>query len=293
VDDTELYTKLLGITPPWRVTRVTVDMAAERIDVWVEEAPGTKFHCAGCGAPRAVYDHTAEQVWQHLDTCQCRTYVHARLPRTTCPVDGVRQIVGPWAEPRSPFTRQYEGRLLACCRECDITGVSRLTGASWDTLWGVLTRAVARGLARKPRRLPRRLGIDEKALGKGQRYETVVVDLDRGTVEAVLDDRSQAALESYYRQFTPEELKSLQAIAMDMEAHYIAATYACVPDAGSKLVFDKYHAVRLVTTRWMTCAGRSTKRCGPRRTSGSRARSTSGSGTPKTCRSGAGRSSRR
>jgi hypothetical protein len=63
VDDTELYTRLLGITPPWRVTRVTVNMAAERIDVWVEEAPGTKFHCAACGEPRAVYDHTAEQVW--------------------------------------------------------------------------------------------------------------------------------------------------------------------------------------------------------------------------------------
>jgi transposase len=248
VDDTELYTKLLGITPPWRVTRVTVDMAAERIDVWVEEAPGTKFPCAGCGAPRGVYDHTPAQVWQHLDTCQCRTYVHAHLPRTTCPVDGVRQIVGPWAEPRAPFTRQYEGWLLACCRECDVTGVSRLTGASWDTIWGALTRAVARGLARKPRRLPVRLGVDEKALGKGQRYETVVVDLDRGTVEAVLDDRSQAALESYYRQFTPEELEAIQAIAMDMEAHYIQATLACVPGAATKLVFDKYHAVRLVTT---------------------------------------------
>jgi hypothetical protein len=33
MDDTELFTKLLGIQPPWRVTRVTVDMAAERIDV--------------------------------------------------------------------------------------------------------------------------------------------------------------------------------------------------------------------------------------------------------------------
>lgn len=248
MDDTELYTRLLGITPPWRVTRVTVDMAAERIDVWVAEAPGTKFHCAGCGAPRAVYDHTPEQAWQHLDTCQCRTFVHARLPRTTCPVDGVRQIAAPWAEPRSPFTRAYEGHLIALGRECDVTGVHRLTGASWDAVWGVLARAVARGLARKPRRLPARLGIDEKALGKGQRYETVVVDLDRGTVEAVVDDRSQAALETYYRQFTAAELAEIQAIAMDMEAHYIQATYACVPDAATKLVFDKYHAVRLVTT---------------------------------------------
>ena len=248
MDDIELYTQLLGITPPWRVTRVTVDMAAERIDVWVEEAPGTKFRCAGCGQPRPVYDHTAEQVWQHLDTCQCGTYVHGRLPRTSCPGDGVRQIAAPWAEPRSPFTRPYERRLLALCRECDVTGVHRLTGGSWDTIWGVLTRAVARGLARKPHRLPVRLGIDEKALGKGQRYETVVVDLARGTVEAVLDDRSQAALESYYRRFTPEELQGIQAIAMDMEAHYIQATHACVPGAARKIVFDKYHAVRTVTT---------------------------------------------
>ena len=167
MDDRELYTKLLGITAPWRVTRVTVDMAAERIDVWVEEASGAKFRCAGCRQPMPMYDHTPEQVWQHLDTCQCRTYVHARLPRTNCPVDGVRQIAAPWAEPRSQFTRQYEGHLIDLCRECDVTGVHRLTARSWDELWGILERAVARGLARKPRRLPTRLGVDEKAIRKG------------------------------------------------------------------------------------------------------------------------------
>jgi len=247
MEDTELYSTLLGITPPWRVTQVVVDMAAERIDVWVAEAPGTKFHCAGCGEARSVYDHTAEQVWQHLDTCQCRTYLHARLPRTTCPSDGVRQIAAPWAEPRSPFTRQYEGHLLDLCQECDVTGVRRLTATSWEAVWGVLTRAVARGLARKPQRLPTRLGVDEKAIRKGHHYETLVVDLDTGTVEAVLDERTQASLEAYYRQFTAEELANLEAIAMDMWEPYILATHACVPDAAKKIVFDKYHATRYVT----------------------------------------------
>jgi transposase len=247
MDDTELYTKLLGITPPWRVTRVAVDMAAARIDVWVEEAPGTPFRCAGCGEARPVYDHTPEQVWRHLDTCQCRTYVHARLPRTTCPTDGVRQIAGPWAEPRSPFTRAYEGHLIDLGQECDVTGVCRLTALSWDAIWGVLTRAVARGLARKPTRLPPRLGIDEKAVRKGHHYETLVVDLDRGTVEAVLDERTQASLEAYYQQCTEEELATIEAIAMDMWEPYILATHTCVPEAGEKIVFDKYHAVRTVT----------------------------------------------
>jgi transposase len=246
MDDTQLFAKLLGITPPWRVARVAVNMAAERIDVWVEEAPGTKFRCPGCGDPVPVYDHTPEQSWRHLDTCQCQTYVHARLPRTACPVDGVKQVGAPWAEGRSDATRRFEARIIDTAKECDVTGVRRLLQTTWDATWGVLERAVARGLARKPRRLPTRLGIDEKAIRKGHHYETIVVDLDTGTVEAVLDDRTQASLEAYYRRFTPAELATIEAIAMDMWEPYIQATHACVPDAAGKIVYDKYHAVRAV-----------------------------------------------
>ena len=95
-------------------------------------------------------DHAEEQVWQHLDTCQWRTYVHARLPRTSCPADGVRQIVAPWAEPRSQITRAYEGRLIDLCKECDVTGLRRLTATGWEAVWGVLTRVVARAGPQAP-----------------------------------------------------------------------------------------------------------------------------------------------
>ena len=247
MNDTELFTQLLGITAPWRVTRVAVDMAAERIDVWVEEAPGTRFPCATCAGPSPGYDHTPEQVWRHLDTCQCQTYLHARLPRTTCPVDGVKQIPAPWAAARSQVTRRFERRVIDTCKECDVTGVTRLLGASWDELWGVMARAVARGLARKPHRVPARIGVDEKAVGKGQDYESLVCNLDTGTVEYVVDDRTQASLEADYRQFTLEELAGIEAIALDMWEPYVKATKACVPEAATKIVFDRYHATTQVT----------------------------------------------
>jgi transposase len=48
MEDTQLYAMLLGIKFPWRVNGVQVDMASNRIDVWIEEAPGTKFPCAVC-----------------------------------------------------------------------------------------------------------------------------------------------------------------------------------------------------------------------------------------------------
>ncbi len=247
MEDTALFTMLLGIQPPWCVTRVQVTLAADRLDVWVEEVPGTKFPCVACATPAPVYDHTAEQVWRYLDTCQCQTYVHARLPRTSCPTDGVKQVPAPWAEPRSLYTRGFEHRVIDTLKECDVTGVMRLLGTSWDATWGVMERAVARGRARKEQRVPARIGIDEKAVGKGQDYESLVVDLDQGTVEYVVDDRTQASLERYYRQFTPEELQAIEAIALDMWDPYIAATKACVPDAARKIVFDRYHATTQVT----------------------------------------------
>ncbi len=238
---------LLGIKFPWKINRVHVDMASNRIDVWIEEAPGTKFPCAVCTQEAPVYDHAEEQVWRHLDTCQCQTYVHARLPRTTCSVDGVKQIRAPWADLRSQFTRLFEVRLIDTLKECDVTGVTRLSETTWDETWGVMMRAVTRGLARKEKRVPARIGIDEKSIGKGHNYESIVCDLDRGTVEYVVDDREQKSLESYYRQFTKEELAQIKGIAMDMWEPYVAATRAFVPGADEKIVFDRYHATTHVT----------------------------------------------
>jgi transposase len=134
-----------------------------------------------------------------------------------CPGDGVKQVPAPWAEQRAEHTRLFERQIIDTSQQCDVTGVRWLLRTTWDATWGVLERAVARGLRRKPRRLPApRLGVNEKAIRKGHHYETLGVDLDTGTVEAVLDDRIEASLEAYYRQFTSEELATIEAIALDM-----------------------------------------------------------------------------
>jgi transposase len=247
MQDTELYAKLLSLGRGWRVREVRLDLAQSRVDVWVETVEGGEWKCPECKVVGAVYDHTGEQVWRHLDTCQCRTYVHARLPRTVCREHGVRQVAAPWAGPRSGFTLQLECRLIETLKECDVTGCCRLQGVSWDEGWGIVERAVRRGRARKPRRIPEYFGIDEKSFARRHRYETLVCDLRRGTVEEVIDDRKQESLEAYYKQFSAEELEGVKAVAMDMWEPYVAATRAYLPQAEQKIVFDRYHATRLVS----------------------------------------------
>jgi transposase len=247
MQDTELYEKLLGLTNPWRVTKVKLDTADNRVDVWVEDYPGIKWDCPECKIKASVYDHSEERVWRHLDTCQFGTYIHTRIPRVKCTTHGIRQISVPWAELGSRFTLLYENKVIDTLKECDVTGVNRLTGTTWSEAWNIMEKAVERGLKRKKVSVPEYIGIDEKSFAKRHKYETLVCNLRTGTVECVLDERDQDSLESYYSQFNAEDLAVIKAIAMDMWDPYIAATRNFVPDAGSKIVFDRFHIIRYVT----------------------------------------------
>lgn len=245
--DTELYAALLHLRHPWKVTEVKVDITGGRIDVWIEHAPDTKWLCPECRRSAPLYDHGAEREWRHLDTCDCKTFVHTRPPRVQCKEHGVRQIGPTWADPGSHYTLKFESHVIDTLKECDVMGATRLTGLLWDATWRIVEKAVERGQARKERRIPARLNIDEKSFARRQRYETLVFDQDRGTVEYVVDDRDQSSLEKYYQQFTLEERAEVKAVAMDMWDPYIAATKAFIPEAENKIVFDKFHIVRYVT----------------------------------------------
>jgi len=114
-----------------------------------------------------------------------------------------------------------------------------LYSIGWDRCWNAVDRAVKRGQTRKEHAIPIRLGVDEKSFAKGHKYKTIVTDIDRGTVEYVADDREQESLEAYYRQINKEQLKSSEAVAMDMWNPFIAATKKYIPEAHKKIVIDR------------------------------------------------------
>ena len=126
--DTELYTALLRLRPPWVIREVQLDLAADRVDVWFEEGTGAKWGCSECGRAVRLFDHAEERQWRHLDACHCQTCLHAQLPRVECPEHGVRGVAASWAGPGSSLTVRLESRLIDTLKECDVTGVMRRTG---------------------------------------------------------------------------------------------------------------------------------------------------------------------
>jgi len=241
MQDTALYQYLLGLQSPWTVSRVNLDVNAQRVDVWAAHPEDAAWACPHCSTVLPLYDHAEERAWRHLDSCQFQTHLHARIPRVACREHGVVQVTVPWAEPRSRFTLLFERLAIDVLRQCDVSGATRILRISWDEAWGLLERAVTRGRARKVRTVVRRIGVDEKAAAKGHRYLRLVCDLDEGTVEHIAEDRKQESLDGYYAALSQEQLNGIEAVAMDMWEPYIQATRARVPDAAAKIVFDRFH----------------------------------------------------
>ena len=120
--DTELYRHVLGLTPPWTVSKVELSVEKHQVDVWAEHRANASFACPDCGTVSGLHDHAEERGWRHLDTCQFATLLHARVPRVKCPTHGVRQVVVSWAE---RFTLLFERFAIDVLKETDVAGGSR------------------------------------------------------------------------------------------------------------------------------------------------------------------------
>ena len=239
--DKDLYAKILGIEAPWQVVGVELRLEEGEVVIQVEHGGGG-LGCPECGETGRRYD-TRERRWRHLDTCQYRTMLVAKVPRVECGEHKVRQIKVPWGEERSRFTALFEGLVIDWLQQASVTAVGRLMGLSWDEVDGVMQRAVARGLERRQVKMPARLGVDETSFQKRHEYVTVVNDLD-GHVLYVADGHGKEALEGFYEQFEEEELEKVETVAMDMWGPYIRTTTSRVPQGWEKIAFDKFHIAK-------------------------------------------------
>jgi transposase len=241
MQDRALYARLLGIERPWRVTEVELRLDEEQaVVVSVALERGAALQCPKCRDECARYD-SRERRWRHLDTMQYRTLLVAEVPRVQCDEHGVAQVAVPWSEPWSRFTALFEALVIDWLKEASFSAVARQLSLSWDQVAGIQDRAVRRGLARREKQCPRRIGVDETAFRRRFEYITLVNDLDRDRVLWIGDDRKKQTLSVFYAALGEPGCAALESIAMDMWGPYIASTREHVPDADSRIVFDKFH----------------------------------------------------
>ena len=106
MDTSCLFTAALQLRGPWKVGSVDFRDAGDGgrgLHIMIGLEPGVRFHCpeTGCrgGGACPVHD-TRERVWRHLNFFQYKAFIHAAMPRVTCPVHGVRTVSAPVGQAR-------------------------------------------------------------------------------------------------------------------------------------------------------------------------------------------------
>ena len=241
--DKDLYAQILGLRSPWQVTDVELNMAAGEVKVYVEYEAGAEQLCPTCGTASPGYDKRRRE-WRHLDTCQFKTILVADVPRVQCKEHGVVTVHVPWAEPGSGFTALFEALVIDWLKEASTQAVARQLKLSWNAIDGIMQRAVKRGLARRATAEPRRLGVDETSFRKRHDYVTIVSDQQTGHVLHVAEERTKESLKHWYGTLTTGQREAIESISMDMWPAFINATLECIPGAGEKIAFDKFHVAK-------------------------------------------------
>lgn len=236
----EHYGQLLGITSPWEIYRVELELEAQRVDIWIEYIDD-EGSCPECDATCPKYDTRKERTWRHLDTMQFETHLHCEVPRVRCEKHGVKSLGVPWAGKNSRFTLLFEAfaiRVLKAARS--IEEARKLLCLNWHQVDAIKARAVKRGLARRQETRIDYLGIDEKHFRSGHNYVSNLYDLTGGRVLDVVEGRTENDCKQLIEQaLTPEQQAQVTAVALDMWQAYANAVSETLSQAD--IVHDRFH----------------------------------------------------
>jgi transposase len=243
--DTQLYEQLLGLSKPWSVAQVRIELEINRITVRVECDPDTFWVDPETNKDRAHVHGWVDRQWRHLNTCQLETFIEARVPRLKLKSGRVEEAHVPWADRFSRITRQMEVFVIELMKVArSIKQVAQLLHLDWHTINEVIRRSVERGMSRRQDETLTYVGMDEKSIGSGHRYASVLSDITGSRVLELVPGHKLENAEALLKTLTPRQRQGVRAAAMDMWSAYISATGSLLPNAD--VVHDRFHVSKLL-----------------------------------------------
>lgn len=83
--------------------------------------------------------------------------------------------------------------------------------------------------------------VDEKSIGKGHHYLTVVLNAYNGEVVHLAEGKRKESLQEFFNKLTEKQKRSIKAVGMDRAGAYKAVVGEEIPRA--QIVYDKFHLI--------------------------------------------------
>ena len=213
----------------------------KRLDLHLERRD-TSIVCPRCqtccsrvndSRPRCIRDLPILErpllLWLHVRRFECQGCHHRPWEKSETFGAHVRWTERLYQRVRAEFLGGCPGRELA-----RRYGLSERTVFRW-------TFEKSRG--GRPRKLGRAIGIDEYSRRKGHRYNTLIVDLDKGKPIMTFKGRRADDVVGWFRSRPQEELARVEVVVLDMSKTYASAIKELFGE--SVQVIDRFHVVQL------------------------------------------------
>jgi len=168
-------------------------------------------------------------LWLHLRRFECQECDHRPWEKSDTFSAHVKRTERLYQQVRAEFLGGCPGRELA-----RRYGLSERTVFRWT---------FERSRGGRPRKLGRAIGIDEYSRRKGHRYNTSIVDLDKGRPIATFKGRRADDVIAWFKSRPPVELDQVEVVVLDMSKTYASAIKALFGE--SVEVIDRFHGVKL------------------------------------------------
>ncbi len=238
-----------SIAPYFPFARVVpVDQAivevATHVEALITLAPieGAWPFCAVCGENSGRMHLYGTRRVRDLNLAHTRVYLvvpNRKLRCANCRT--IRTEGHSFLDPYRRHTLRFERAVADLCRHLPIKQVADHFGLSWHAVKEIDKRRLEWEVGTPCYDGLRLIAVDEVAVHKGHTYLTTVLDLETGRIVWVGKGRSEATLASFFAELTPEQRKSIEAVASDMAAGFRNAVEKACPHAAQ--VYDLFHVV--------------------------------------------------
>lgn len=242
-----LFARALKVEPPWVVTKVEFQENEGVIKVYIDFPKGSVFCCPACGKEVKAYDTTKKE-WRHLSFFQYACYLVVRLPRVTCPVDGILQIDVPWARDGADFTFLFESFAMTLVREMPVNKVSQIIQVDDNKLWRMMQYYTEAARQQEDYSEVTKIGVDETSKAKGHDYVSLFVDLAKRRTIFVAEGKGSETMAAFTQDFKEHQAdpRNITDVAIDMSPAFIKGVEANLTNATT--TFDKYHILKVINT---------------------------------------------
>jgi transposase len=148
------------------------------LEIKLRARAGTQGRCSGCEQPRPGYDRLRERRFEFVPMWGILIYFLYALRRVDCPNCGVVVEKVPWAQGKETLCLSYQWFLAGWAKRLSWTEVAEVFRSAWGKVFRSVQMAVLWGLAHRDLSAIESLGIDELSWQMGQKYLTLVYQID-------------------------------------------------------------------------------------------------------------------